>query len=97
MLFSDDEHGYWLDSGGNENGYHFMGNAQGHNSYQASYYLGKPVAVTRPSGDVEHINEDIFAFVEKRIDDGINGSEELPFSFTGGFVGYLGYELKQLR
>lgn len=96
-FFNASSDGYWLDSGNNASGYHFMGDAQGLNSYLVSYTMGEPLVVKNTSGHVESHDEDIFSFIEKRIDDGVQGTEELPFNFSGGFVGYLGYELKELR
>ncbi|EEE35603.1 para-aminobenzoate synthase component 1 [Rhodobacteraceae bacterium KLH11] len=95
-LFDIKENGYWLDSGSDKAGYHFMGDAKGPNAFEVKYVLGQPIEIKDSSGSVFYKNEDIFSFVEGVIGEGIHGAEELPFNFTGGLVGYLGYELKQL-
>ena len=96
-LFDASGTGYWLDSGNDLSGYHFMGDAKGRNSYQVTYQLDQPVEIKRSSGDTEHFSGDVFDLIENVMKDGVSGAEELPFNFTGGLVGYLGYELKQLR
>lgn len=74
-----------------------MGDAQGPNSYQIIYRLNQPITIKKVSGNTEYRDEDIFTLIERVMNEGIKGAEELPFNFTGGLVGYLGYELKQLR
>lgn len=97
QLFDISANGYWLDSGQDASGYHFMGDSQGTNCYQTTYWLNKPLEIKRRCGDIEYFDEDIFTFIEKVMAEGVLGTEELPFNFAGGLVGYLGYELKQLR
>lgn len=96
-LFDTTANGYWLDSGKDASGYHFMGDAQGPHAYQVTYRLGQPLEIKKSSGDTEYIQKDIFSLIESVMIEGVKGTGELPFSFTGGLVGYLGYELKQLR
>lgn len=96
-LFDTSSNGYWLDSGNDVSGYHFMGDANGPHSYQITYNLDRPIEIKRAAGHVEYEEGDIFSFIEKVMNEGVKGTEELPFNFTGGLVGYLGYELKQLR
>ena len=59
----------------------------------------RTLETTYPSGRKELLHKcDVLEFLEGQLT-GLElsaGGAELPFDFRGGFVGYLGYELKEL-
>ncbi|MGN6274806.1 MAG: aminodeoxychorismate synthase component I [Solirubrobacterales bacterium] len=83
-LYGESEHAFWLDSSrvGGRGRFSFMGDASG------------PLAevVTYDMGD----DESIFDYLARRTEElRPASSPDLPFEFDCGFVGYLGYELKE--
>lgn len=56
------------------------------------------VSVESEAGEVVSKQTHFFDFLQQQLEQwrcsGSGGAEGLPFDFTGGFVGYLGYELK---
>ncbi len=98
-LFGGSDAAFWLDSSLAEPDrarFSFMGGQGGPRSAVVSYdSTGRSLTVTdadgtRPGeGDIfEFLETELAAAGPPRVD------EELPFGFVGGFVGYLGYELK---
>lgn len=88
----------------------YMGGSTGPLSYQVHYNLkGRRLQTTYPDGRIERRECcDVLGFLEDQLlackltsraqGVGVGGAEgqALPFEFVGGFVGYLGYELKEL-
>jgi len=97
-FFGASSSAFWLDSSKKEGAgtYHILGDASGPNGYTLSYTIGSPIITTKENGTVQKFNEDVYSYLKRHTTDSQEGSEELPFNFTGGFVGYLGYELKEL-
>ncbi|NOK39856.1 aminodeoxychorismate synthase component I, partial [Corallococcus exercitus] len=91
------EHAFWLDSSRVETGlsrFSFMGDATGPHAAVLRYHVNPPrLTVTRADGTEEHSTE-LFGHLRREL--ARLGAEraDLPFDFQGGFVGYLGYELK---
>lgn len=86
---------FWLDSATDAAGarFSFMG-APGPLGYTVSYDVEERVArVARPGG-VELRGESVFELLAADLERLRPEIPELPFDFTCGFVGYLGYELK---
>jgi para-aminobenzoate synthetase len=96
-LFADSSHAFWLDSSRVESGlsrFSFMGDSQGKNSRLVQYHIKNQELSVTKSGQTIHHRESIFDYLKREIESRQCFSEDLPFDFNGGFVGYLGYELK---
>jgi anthranilate/para-aminobenzoate synthase component I/branched-subunit amino acid aminotransferase/4-amino-4-deoxychorismate lyase len=96
-LFGNSTHSYWLDSSRVDAGYarfSFMGDHSGPHAHVVYYRVGESTRVELPSGETISHNTDIFSFLESTLSEtNVRIQTELPFDFSGGYVGYLGYEL----
>jgi para-aminobenzoate synthetase len=96
-LFGDCDHAFWLDSSLEDPQrarFSFMGAALGELGAQVRYRVREQrVSVTR-SGTTEHHDETLLHYLSRELARLHTLTPELPFDFNGGFVGYLGYELK---
>jgi len=96
----DDVPCFWLDTptASEKMRFSFMGNAAGPHAEVLSYDVTtKTCMVTARAGaQVDAVPaESFFDFIESRINDRkCEQTDNLPFAFNGGYVGYLGYELK---
>lgn len=89
---------FWLDSSSHAKGqgrYSFMGDAQGPHSELISYDVSPGVVEVTTKAAVRRVRESVFDYLERRLStiefiDNI----DMPVPFKGGYVGYLGYELK---
>ncbi|MFD3683775.1 aminodeoxychorismate synthase component I [Nocardiopsis sp. NPDC058631] len=100
-LYGDAGHAFWLDSSRPQGParFSFLGAATGE---VISYRVGGPVRVRDADGTEYNEPGSVFDALDRRI--GRPGAESvppagqaaagLPFDFTGGYVGYLGYECK---
>ncbi len=96
-LFGDRQHAFWLDSSRVDpalSRFSFQGAAMGALGAEVRYRVtGSRLTVTR-GGDSRAHEETLFAFLSRELARLHTDSPELPFDLNGGFVGYLGYELK---
>jgi para-aminobenzoate synthetase len=96
-LFVNSGYSYWLDSSRLDTGdsrFSFMGDDSGPHAHIVNYRVGKSITVELPSKETITHNTDIFSFLESTLSDtNVRIHTEFPFDFTGGYVGYLGYEL----
>ncbi|RKH57844.1 aminodeoxychorismate synthase component I, partial [Corallococcus interemptor] len=96
-LFGSQEHAFWLDSSRVEAGlsrFSFMGDASGPHAAVIHYQVNpRRLTVTRSQETEAHATE-LFAFLQQELTRLRAPPSGLPFDFQGGFVGYLGYELK---
>jgi para-aminobenzoate synthetase len=96
-LFGDAVNAFWLDSSLVEPGlsrFSFMGDGHGENSLWVRYYTETQELIVTQSETVTHHRESIFEYLKREIHRRRCQTEELPFDFNCGFVGYFGYELK---
>jgi len=98
-LFAAREHAFWLDSSLVQSGlsrFSFLGDAGGPHGEVLSYRLGSGIVEARSgSRGTTLIAGSIFEVLEARLAErAVGPCPELPFDFTCGYVGYLGYELK---
>ena len=95
--FAGAEDSFWLDSSLTDDGsgrFSFMGDATGPRAEVISYRLaGRELEIRRADG-VERRQQSVFDYLQERLSAQRPVQPELPFDFTGGFVGYFGYELK---
>ena len=97
QLFGDAANVFWLDSSRVELGlsrFSFMGDGRGVNSLLVRYHTQTQELIITQSDTVIHRTESIFEYLKREIDCRFCQSDELPFDFNCGFVGYFGYELK---
>lgn len=96
-LFSSRPYAFWLDSSRVESKlsrYSFMGTNDGPLSKIIFYDTkNKQIKCINTNGETI-INKSIFEYLDHELLSMSQKSPELPFDFNGGFVGYLGYELK---
>ncbi|MCS6941518.1 MAG: aminodeoxychorismate synthase [Geminocystis sp.] len=97
-LYSKSEYSFWLDSSlviPGVSRFSYMGDAEGQNSFVVAYYVDSQQTVVNKNNKKQVFSGNILDFIQQFLD--ANHIEsELPFDFSGGFVGYLGYELKSL-
>jgi para-aminobenzoate synthetase len=97
QMFGDAPNSFWLDSSRVELGlsrFSFMGDGNGANSLLVQYYTQTQELIIRQSDTVTRRHESIFDYLKREIAYRYCQSDELPFDFNCGFVGYFGYELK---
>ncbi|VEI87825.1 Para-aminobenzoate synthase component 1 [Nocardiopsis dassonvillei] len=90
-LYGDAEYAFWLDSSRPEGParFSFLGAATGE---VLTYRVGGPVTVRAADGTEHREPGSVFDALDRRLPP--PSPSGLPFDFTGGYVGYLGYELK---
>ncbi|MDT0331971.1 aminodeoxychorismate synthase component I, partial [Nocardiopsis lambiniae] len=90
-LYGDAEYAFWLDSSRPQGParFSFLGAATGE---VLTYRVGGPVHVRTPDGSAHEEPGTVFDALERRLRE--RAPSPLPFDFTGGYVGYFGYELK---
>ena len=96
-LFGDCAHAFWLDSSRVDpalSRFSFMGTALGELGAEIRYRVGgSTLTVTR--GDASDVHsEPLLHYLSRELARLHTKSPDLPFDLNGGFVGYLGYELK---
>ncbi|MEA5616725.1 aminodeoxychorismate synthase component I [Cronbergia sp. UHCC 0137] len=97
QLFEDAPNAFWLDSSRVEPGlsrFSFMGDGSGENSILVRYHTQNQELIITQSDTLTRRNESIFDYLKQEIDDRRCQSDQLPFDFNCGFIGYFGYELK---
>jgi len=94
-LYSDSETAFWLDGSAGKNCSYF-GDAAGPHAYRISYDVNRQEVSYGAGRTGKARCESIFAHLEELLA-GVGTPIGLPpeFAFTGGFVGYFGYELKR--
>jgi para-aminobenzoate synthetase len=96
-LYADHEHAFWLDSATEGPGmgrFSFVGAPDGPLGEVVRYDVDTgTLAIDRASGR-ELRKESVLDYCRDQLDRLRSDAPELPFDFTCGFAGYLGYELK---
>ncbi|MEU0846250.1 aminodeoxychorismate synthase component I [Streptomyces sp. NPDC005962] len=97
-LYGTSTRAFWLDSSHVEPGlarFSFFGAAEEPGAEMLTYRVedGHTV-VDHPDGASHREDGSVFDALDRRTGRVVEGSGELPFDFTGGYVGYFGYELK---
>lgn len=96
-LMAKETNAFWLDSSRVEEGlsrFSFIGNASGPHAEVVRYDCASRTLTIEKGGATETIDESIFEYLDRELARRRTASEELPFDFNCGFVGYFGYELK---
>lgn len=98
-IYSQSSDSFWLDSSMVAEGlsrFSYMGDCQGDNSFLVKYDVNNQEIRVIKDNKIEIFTGDIFQFLQDILDSYGYDNRELPFNFSGGFVGYFGYELKAL-
>ncbi|WP_304308354.1 aminodeoxychorismate synthase component I [Pseudacidovorax intermedius] len=98
-LFATRRPAFWLDSSQNGPGiarFSFMGDGSGPQSEYLSYDSTAHALRIQHADGEQVLTQSIFDYLGTRLaNEPALVHAPLPFDFVGGFVGYLGYELKQ--
>jgi para-aminobenzoate synthetase len=89
---------FWLDSSLVVPGlarFSFMGDGSGPHSFRVLYDTHSGTLTVADSSGSRRIEQSVFEYLREFIEQVRIASADLPFDFTCGFVGYLGYELKR--
>ena len=105
-LFGSSASGFWLDSSLAQPGlsrFSFLGDGSGPLSETLTYRVGEPYVAITDSRGTRTEPGTMFGVLQRRLDErrldpdaieGVGSGSGLPFAFTGGYVGYFGYEMK---
>jgi para-aminobenzoate synthetase len=96
-LYAGHEHAVWLDSSRSGAGvarFSFMGAPDGPLGRVVRYDVGARTVVAESAAGREARAESILDHLRRELGRLRAGVPELPFDFVGGYVGYLGFELK---
>jgi len=96
-LYCEREHAVWLDSARAEPGlarFSFIGVPDGPLGQVVRYDVGARLLTVERADGREELHESVLDYCRRELERLRADAPELPFEFTGGFVGYLGYELK---
>ncbi|MFR9751430.1 aminodeoxychorismate synthase [Nocardia sp. 004] len=98
QLYSDSHTAFWLDSEHVEPGadrFSFLGDASGPLAEVVRYRVGEgTVTVESSSGQRRTVAGGILDYLSTELTARRCEVPDLPFDFAGGYVGYLGYEVK---
>lgn len=100
QCYANDRYAFWLDSEKSERPnarYSIMGSGQTQGAIRLEYSVNQEcLTLEGPKGNLQ-IKGDCFTLIAQIIESvRLAMPQDLPFKFKGGFVGYLGYELKAL-
>ncbi|MFD8159356.1 aminodeoxychorismate synthase component I [Streptomyces malaysiensis] len=97
-LYAKAPHAFWLDSSRTESGearFSFLGDGTGPLAEFVRYDTDNGVCeVERPGRPALRVEGGVFDYLERELTRRRVNAPGLPFDFTGGYVGYFGYELK---
>jgi para-aminobenzoate synthetase len=96
-LYGERDHAVWLDSSRADPGlarFSFMGAPDGPLGQVVSYDVASRVVTVDDAGGREELHESVLDYCGRELARLGADAPELPFDFTCGFAGYLGYELK---
>jgi para-aminobenzoate synthetase len=96
-LYAKDDPAFWLDGGLVEDGrsrFSFMGNAKGPLATWGSYFTATGELTLRRRGETVVERGPLLPYLQRQLDRFRIAPVDLPFAFSCGFAGYLGYELK---
>ncbi|MFD3998726.1 chorismate-binding protein [Streptomyces sp. NPDC058548] len=96
-LFAASADSFWLDSsstGAGAGRFSFLGDATGPLSETITYNASSRAVVIRAANRVRVESGSIFDVLERGLAQRRVEAVGLPFDFTGGYIGWLGYEMK---
>lgn len=97
-MFAGSPRSFWLDSSLVEPGrsrFSFLGDDQGPLAEFVRYDVGAGrCEIERPGRPVRRVRASVFDYLKRQLSNRRVDATGLPFDFTGGYVGYFGYEVK---
>jgi para-aminobenzoate synthetase len=96
-MYSESPFSFWLDSSKTGDGagrFSFLGDMSGPESELLTYHVGSGHVQVSRGGSRTSEAGTIFDVLERRLAGLAVTTRNLPFDFTGGYVGYFGYETK---
>lgn len=98
ILHGKSRNAFWLDSSSHsrqQGRYSFMGDDQGPHAESISYDVSSRVVEVISKAGTHKSEESIFDYLDRRMEEiKFIDNLDMPVPFKGGYVGYLGYELK---
>ncbi|WP_338894515.1 aminodeoxychorismate synthase component I [Streptomyces sp. TG1A-60] len=97
-MYADAPHAFWLDSSRVEPGlsrFSFFGDGSGPLAELVRYDVdGGRCEIEREGRPTRRVRASVFDYLKRQLASRRVDATGLPFDFTGGYVGYFGYELK---
>ncbi|MFF8935143.1 aminodeoxychorismate synthase component I [Streptomyces paradoxus] len=97
-MFAGSPRSFWLDSSLVEPGrsrFSFLGDDQGPLAEFVRYDVGAGrCEIERAGRPVRRVKASVFDYLKRQLSNRRVDATGLPFDFTGGYVGYFGYEMK---
>jgi para-aminobenzoate synthetase len=95
-LFAESEPAFWLDSAqvSDSTRFSYMGDASGPFAEKVRYDVHEDTVHSSSPGGEATVAGSVYSYVQNRMREIHVDTSDLPFSFTLGYVGSLGYELK---
>jgi para-aminobenzoate synthetase len=96
-LYAEREVAFWLDSSAparDVGRFSFMGDDSGPLAELLTYDLTSGQVTIRTASGIEQADGPLLGYLDDQIRARRTTTSALPFEFNGGYVGYLGYELK---
>jgi para-aminobenzoate synthetase len=97
-LFAAKPTAYWLDSSMAVEGlsrFSFMGDGEGPLSHTLQYDVAARALKITTRHETRSGPPGFFEYLKERLAEGAAEAGALPFDFNGGYVGYVGYEMKK--
>ena len=95
--FEQSETAFWLDSTAVTEGlarYSFMGDASGPNAETLTYDIAERMVVHETPAGTTRLQTGFFEYFERQLADHHVSGKDISCPLQGGWIGYLGYELK---
>jgi para-aminobenzoate synthetase len=95
--FAQEPYAYWLDSSDARPGaalFSFMGACTTPQDQIVTYDLTSQRIAIHCGDHIAYRSGSVFTYLAQELDSRSCSAPDLPFDFTGGYVGYFGYELK---
>ncbi|WP_188151809.1 aminodeoxychorismate synthase [Teredinibacter waterburyi] len=95
-FFALSENSFWLDSASalHPSRFSYMGDATGPHAQTLCYRQETKTLDIQTTTGQHRIQTDMFEYLQGQLDASKISTDELPFDFTLGYVGYMGYEMK---
>ncbi|MDX3580857.1 MULTISPECIES: aminodeoxychorismate synthase component I [Streptomyces] len=97
-MYADSRHAFWLDSSRVEPGlsrFSFFGDGSGPLAEVVRYDVDSGLCeIEREGRPTRRVQASVFDYLKRQLASRKVDATGLPFDFTGGYVGYFGYELK---
>ena len=97
-LFAKDQFSFWLDTSkviASQSRFSIMGNIENSKDKAILFDSAKQELTIIKDGETSVYKRDLFEYLNEELDNNyVDLTSPFPFNFNGGFVGYLGYELK---